>query len=262
MAVAIQARGPDVHTPSAWQKPGNVARPLHNSSQIVSPAFPPVSGYAQHHGLYYGQQDRWMNQAYRSPPSETITLEISALHEGGPRKGRMRGTPFGSICEGMKDIDARATAPELAALALAKISSKVTAFCPQFEWTPSEFVVRDSSWVDLSSAPNPMQLYFYNDCLHPGMCKNARSMVFKSKQFTLFVVVPEAQWRRYENYVDKLAEEAMAAAEAEQSVSLCRPNSLSVPASTLVTASSFNTSAAARPLSYDIATHEVGLSLS
>ncbi|KAI6014195.1 hypothetical protein EDC04DRAFT_2904255 [Pisolithus marmoratus] len=88
------------------------------------------------------------------------------------------------------------------------------------------------------------------------MHNNARSMVFKSKQFTLFIVIPKAQWRRYENYVNKLAEEVMATAEAECSISLHHPNLLSVPTSTLVTASSFNTSVAAHLLSYDIAMHE------
>ncbi|KAI6017880.1 hypothetical protein EDC04DRAFT_2902414 [Pisolithus marmoratus] len=127
-----------------------------------------MPGYAQHHALYHGQQDHWMNQAYWSPPPEMITLEISALHEGGPHKGHMCGTPFGNICEGMKDIDAHATAPELASIALNMITPKISAFCQQFLWRPSESVVWDSSWVDLSNFPDPMQPYFYDECLHPA----------------------------------------------------------------------------------------------
>ncbi|KAI6112962.1 hypothetical protein F5141DRAFT_1214280 [Pisolithus sp. B1] len=177
MAVAVlqgQHSGPDIHVPSAWQMPGKAVRSCPTDSEV---------------------QDRWMNQGYRSPPSETISLEISALHEGGPQKGRMRGTPFGCICKGMKDIDARTTAPELVTIALAKLTPKISEFCPQFLWRPSEFVVCDSSWVNLSSVPNPMQPYFYHECLHPGSQKNSKTPVFKPKQFLLFVVVPESQWQ-------------------------------------------------------------------
>ncbi|KAI5999015.1 hypothetical protein EDC04DRAFT_2909070 [Pisolithus marmoratus] len=121
--------GPDIYTPSAWLRPSIAARPPSTSLQVVGQALPPMPGYAQHHALYCGQQDHWMNQAYQSPPSETITLEISALHEGGPHKGRMHGTPFGNICEGMKDIDAHATTPKLASIALNMITPKISTFC-------------------------------------------------------------------------------------------------------------------------------------
>ncbi|KAI6137730.1 hypothetical protein EDD17DRAFT_1771276 [Pisolithus thermaeus] len=181
MVVAVlqgQCSGPDIRVPSAWQMPGKAVQSRPTDSEV---------------------QDCWMNQAYWSPPSEMISLEISALHEGGPRKGRMHGTPFGCICEGMKDIDARTTAPELVTIALAKLTPKISKFCPQFLWQPSEFVVRDSSWVDLSSVPNPTQPYFYHECLHPGSRKNSKTPVFKPKQFLLFVVIPESQWQEYEN---------------------------------------------------------------
>ncbi|KIO08033.1 hypothetical protein M404DRAFT_135048 [Pisolithus tinctorius Marx 270] len=239
--------GPDIHVPSAWQVPRDVAR-IHPGECNVSSQV-----QQQQHALYHAQQERWMNQAYRSPPSETITLEISALHEGGPRKGHMHATPFRSICEGMKDIDARATAPKLASIALAKVTGKIMAFCPEFLWRPKEFVVRDSSWVDLASFPEPMQPYFYNECLHAASRKNSKTMVFKPKQFSLFVVVPEAQWREYENYANKLAEDAMSTMDAEPNTgSLCRPNKHSVPAPIPASSSSFNTSLAARPLSHSL----------
>ncbi|KAI6038017.1 hypothetical protein EDC04DRAFT_2604309 [Pisolithus marmoratus] len=148
MAVTVlqgQQGGPDIHVPSAWQRPGKVVQ-LHPTDLQV--------------------QDHWMNQAYQSPSSKMISLEISALHEGGPRKGHMHGTPFGCICEGMKDIDACATTPELVTTALAKLTPKISNFCLQFLWRPSKCVVHDSSWVNLSSVPDPMQPYFYHDCLH------------------------------------------------------------------------------------------------
>ncbi|KAI6106000.1 hypothetical protein EDD16DRAFT_1713864 [Pisolithus croceorrhizus] len=158
--------------------------------------------------------------------------------------------PFGCICEGMKDIDARITAPELASIALAKLTPKIVAFCPQFLWRPSEFVVCDSSWVDLSSVPEPMQPYFYHECLHPGSRKNFKTPVFKPKQFPLFVIIPESQWREYESH--KLAEEEMSASDTEHPVSVHCPNPLTGPTSPPATASSFNTGAAAHLLSHGI----------
>lgn len=44
--------------------------------------------------------------------------------------------------------------------------------------------------------------YFYSQCLQPAR-KNARGMAFKSKQFTLYVVVPAAQWVEYEAFMEK-----------------------------------------------------------
>ncbi|KIO08753.1 hypothetical protein M404DRAFT_22604 [Pisolithus tinctorius Marx 270] len=153
----------------------------------------------------------------------------------------------------MKDIDAHAAAPNLASIALVKVTGKIMAFCPEFLWRPKEFVVRDSSWVDLASFPEPMQPYFYNKCLHAASRKNSKTMVFKLKQFSLFVVIPEAQWREYENYADKLAEDAMSTMDAEPNTgSLCRPNKRSVPAPIPASSSSFNTSLAACPLSHSL----------
>ncbi|KAI6042733.1 hypothetical protein EDC04DRAFT_2600622 [Pisolithus marmoratus] len=210
-----------------WQRPGKVVQPRPTDSQV---------------------QDRWMNQAYWSPPSETISLEISALHKGSPRKGHMHGTPFGCICEGMKDIDACATVPELVTTALAKLTPKISEFCPQFLWRPSEFVIHDSSWVNLSSVPDPMQPYFYHDCLHPSTRKNSKTLVFRPKQFLLFIVVPESQWQEYKDF-----KQAMSATDTGCSISVCHPNPPSRPATPPATASSFNTSAAQRPLLHDLA---------
>ncbi|KAI6144577.1 hypothetical protein BKA82DRAFT_4016766 [Pisolithus tinctorius] len=143
----------------------------------------------------------------------------------------IHATPFRSICKGMKDINACATAPELASITLAKVTSKIMAFCLEFLWRPKEFVVHDSSWVDL----------------------NSKTMVFKPKQFSLIIVIPEAQWREYENYADKLAEDAMSTMDAEPNTgSLCQPNKCSVPAPIPVSSSSFNTSLAACPLSHSL----------
>ncbi|KAI6098337.1 hypothetical protein EDD16DRAFT_1663647 [Pisolithus croceorrhizus] len=128
----------------------------------------------------------------------------------------------------MADIDACTTAPELVTITLAKLTPKISEFCPQFLWQPSEFVVRDSSWVDLSS--------------------NSKTPVFKPKQFLLFVVVPESQWQEYENI-----KRAMSTTVGAYKSPLTTDTERSVSDHCHNPPSSFNTSAAQCPISHDIA---------
>ncbi|KAG1860868.1 hypothetical protein F4604DRAFT_1930184 [Suillus subluteus] len=130
------------------------------------------------------------------PPVETILIEISAVHEGrGCKKCRV---PIGDICEGKKGIDAQIDAPGLIELALVTIVPKLQIFGSEFVWRVNEFIVRDSGWVDLSSH-QPLVAYFYDQCQQLSR-KGSKTMVFKSKQFALMVVVPETQWIEYENW--------------------------------------------------------------
>lgn len=111
---------------------------------------------------------------------------------------------FQNICEGKKDIDARIDAPCLISLALDTIGPKIEAFAPGFPWRQDKFLVRDGAWVDLATHPADAP-YFYSQCLHPSR-KGSRAMVFKTRQFTVFVVVPMAQWDDYESWLDKVEE--------------------------------------------------------
>ncbi|KIJ61403.1 hypothetical protein HYDPIDRAFT_31274 [Hydnomerulius pinastri MD-312] len=212
----LRPGGPDVYVPSAWNRQPPRSQP--STSPLAAPShlpLPPAAvGYGAQHALYVSERERWSRLAYCPPPAETISLDITAVYEGGPKKGRQRGTPFGNICEGRKDIDARSTAPELAAIALSTVLPQIEAFGAQFVWRPSEFVVRDVGWVDLDRHPEPLQPYFYKECLHPSSRKNSKTPVFKSKQFSLFVVVPDSQWQEYEDFQDKLESTAIEIAGA------------------------------------------------
>jgi hypothetical protein len=54
-------------------------------------------GYTAQHVQYGTERERWAKMSYVMPPAETISLEISAVHEGpGRRKGR-HGVSFG-VC--------------------------------------------------------------------------------------------------------------------------------------------------------------------
>ncbi|KIK74940.1 hypothetical protein PAXRUDRAFT_515815 [Paxillus rubicundulus Ve08.2h10] len=86
-------RGPNVHVPSAWNEPHGNARPIIPPS--LAPAFPPAVGYGPQHALYPSERECWAGLAHCPPPAETISLDVSAVYEGGPRKGRQHGTPFG-----------------------------------------------------------------------------------------------------------------------------------------------------------------------
>jgi hypothetical protein len=80
--------GPDVAIPTSWQ--GSTTIP----SRITGPI-----GYSSHHAMYSTERQRWAKVAYAhgnaaSAIAEMISLEISAVHEGGSRK-KMRGVLIG-----------------------------------------------------------------------------------------------------------------------------------------------------------------------
>ncbi|KAI5983654.1 hypothetical protein EDD15DRAFT_2376184 [Pisolithus albus] len=214
--VVAVSRGPDVPIPSAWHAdrrpplPSRLALPdcrpqtarAGGSAHTSEPTMPPPRlGYTSQHSRYTQEYDRWARWTYASPPAETISLKILAHYEGGPRRGRSQTTAFGNICEGKKDIDALISAHDLVPIALDTIIPKVKRFCPSFPWRFDEFTVRDTDWVDLAEHQSLVP-FFYSQCLQPAR-KNPKAMSFKSKQFTLYVVVPAAQWLEFEAFMEK-----------------------------------------------------------
>jgi len=79
----------------------------------------------------------------------------------------------------------------------------IKTYYPSFGWRENDFIVHDTKWVDLMKHPSA-QPYFYGDCLNASNRKNSKAIVFKTKQFSLFVIVPEAQWEGFEVFRDKL----------------------------------------------------------
>ncbi|KIK80941.1 hypothetical protein PAXRUDRAFT_74800, partial [Paxillus rubicundulus Ve08.2h10] len=173
------------------------------------PIPPPNSmlGYTPNHAHYPSERDRWAKRAYCAPPMETITIDITAMHEGSPKKGHLHGTAFGSICEGRRDIDARITAPELVIIVLKVIVPSIKSFCLNFPWQEDESIIHDECWVNLAKVDYPLEPYFYGKCFVSVSCKNTENMVFKSKQFSLYDIVPEAQWFEYKAFIKKYHED-------------------------------------------------------
>ncbi|KAG1879968.1 hypothetical protein F4604DRAFT_1922644 [Suillus subluteus] len=187
-----RARGPDIRIPTSWQGSSSI-RHLSQQGAI---------GYSSQHALYAAEHDRWGKMAYASSLAETILLEITMVHEGaGARK--KRGIAIGNICEGKKDVDARIDASGLIKLALETVVPKLCKFDGEFVWRVEEFVIQDAAWVDLSNHLQSVP-YFYDQCLQPS--RKGTKSTFKSKQFVLMVVVPEAQWNEYENWLELRAE--------------------------------------------------------
>ena len=104
-----------------------------------------------------------------------------------------------NIKEGKKNVDSLTSAQGLICIARDTIIPKIEAFCPDFPWRNSEYVVRDSGWVDLSTYPQS-EAYFYPDCISYN--RKTSKPVFKSKCFPLMVVVPAAQWHEYEMFME------------------------------------------------------------
>ncbi|KAG2368382.1 hypothetical protein BDR07DRAFT_1478152 [Suillus spraguei] len=134
-----------------------------------------------------------------------ISLEILAVNEGGSQKKGGHGTPFGSICERKKDIDAQIDAPGLIKIALDTVWPRIQSFCPAFQWQYEEFIVRDSRWVDLLGH-HACEPYFYSQCVQAGR-KGLKPPIFKTKQFALMVIVPESQWHKYGKWTERAEED-------------------------------------------------------
>ncbi|KAG1780220.1 hypothetical protein EV702DRAFT_1043073 [Suillus placidus] len=161
-----RARGPDIRIPTSWQGSSSIR---HSSQQGAI-------GYLSQHALYAAERDRWGKMAYTSSLAETILLEITVVHEGAGAC-KKRGVAIGNICEGKKDVDARIDTSGLIKLALETVVPKLCKFNGEFVWHVEEFPSR----------------------------KGTKS-TFKSKQFALMVVVLEAQWNEYENWLELHAE--------------------------------------------------------
>ncbi|KAG1735511.1 hypothetical protein EDB19DRAFT_1830189 [Suillus lakei] len=207
--------GPKVVIPSSWHQNSHpqpvYAAPVPQQSHSAIYAAPVpqrqshsaihtalVPGYSVNHAQYDAQRDHWAKKAYSTPPAETISLELSAVQEGGNKRKGGRGIGFG-------DVDAQINAPGLVALALDTIRPKIEAFAPGFLWRQDKFIVRDGAWVDLATHPENVP-YFYSQCLHPSR-KGSCAMVFKTRHFAVSIVVPMAQWNDYESWLDKIEEE-------------------------------------------------------
>lgn len=78
--------------PSSWHKKVHV-----HQSQPVGPTAK-LPGYSSNHVLYGIEREHWAKKAYASPPAETISLEISAVREGGNKRKGGRGVAFG-VCD-------------------------------------------------------------------------------------------------------------------------------------------------------------------
>jgi len=73
--------GPNIAIPTSWQGPAASAAP----SRLTGPI-----GYSSHHGMYAAEHQRWAKAAYSTPVAiaDTISLEISTIHEAGSCKKR------------------------------------------------------------------------------------------------------------------------------------------------------------------------------
>ncbi|KAG2034776.1 hypothetical protein BDR03DRAFT_1013089 [Suillus americanus] len=164
--------GPDVAIPTSWQ--GSAASPI--PSRLMGPI-----GYSAHHRLYLTEHQRWFKLSYATPGgamAETISLEISATHKVAGHK-KARGTLIG----GKKDIDTQIDAPSLI----------------NFHVLSMNLLCENLKWVDLATHL-PSILYFYSQCLQPARKGPAKAPIFKMKQSSLMVVVPEVQWTEFEDW--------------------------------------------------------------
>ncbi|KAI6145416.1 hypothetical protein BKA82DRAFT_21281 [Pisolithus tinctorius] len=126
------APGPNIKIPQlSWHGPN----PQSGAGSTV--------GYSSNHANYMAEHECQAKLVYAPPPAEMISLEISALHEGGQCQ-KACGTMVEHICEGKKDIDAHIDAPSLISIALTTILPKLHEFGGAFIWQPEEFVVCDS----------------------------------------------------------------------------------------------------------------------
>ncbi|KAG2134217.1 hypothetical protein BD769DRAFT_1665245 [Suillus cothurnatus] len=168
--------GPEITVPSSWGLPQDMTHANRSSG---------ASSYSENHANYGAQRERWAKLAYALPPMDTITLDISAVHEGGVRK-KGHGVPIGNIRKGKRDVDARINAPGLIEIAFDTVLPKILTFGAGFPWRIDD------------------PIFFF--AMHGPEQERFKPSTFKTKQFALMVVVPEAQWNEYEDWVENSVE--------------------------------------------------------
>jgi hypothetical protein len=99
--------GPNVNVPSTWQHHGPIQPSQSSGSRYLTQSLPSssnpqavgtrTSGYSAHHAHYGSEHERWRKLSYAVPPAQTISLEITAVHEGGVRRKGSRGITIG-VC--------------------------------------------------------------------------------------------------------------------------------------------------------------------
>jgi len=89
--MAHSTMGPNVNVPSTWQC---LIQPSSSNSQAMGSQ---ASGYSSHHAHYGSECERWAKLLYAIPAAQTISLEISAVHEGRVRQKGSCGITIG-IC--------------------------------------------------------------------------------------------------------------------------------------------------------------------
>jgi len=90
----ISRSGPDVAVPTAWQQSPSMAT---SNFKSYSSQGGPQMGYSSNHAIYASERERWSKMAYMGPPAETISLDISAIHDAGPKRKNGRGTTI-AVC--------------------------------------------------------------------------------------------------------------------------------------------------------------------
>lgn len=82
-------QGPDILVPSSWQHSQSLGQHRVASGGIGA------GGYSAYHAQYSSERERWAKLSYAPPPAETITLEVSAVHEGNSQRKAGRGINIG-----------------------------------------------------------------------------------------------------------------------------------------------------------------------
>ncbi|KAG2159186.1 uncharacterized protein EDB93DRAFT_1100196 [Suillus bovinus] len=156
------------------------------------------------HAAYASECEHWSKLSYVGSLAETISLDISVVHNAAPkRKGSQWYTDHSK-----KDIHAQIDAPGLIKIALDT----------NFHGTHGNSLSGMWARVDLSTHP-ANRPYFYTECWQASKRAGKECKVFKSKQFTLMVVVPGSQWRKYKEWLEK-TEHATASPAMEQQLNL------------------------------------------
>ncbi|KAG2369245.1 hypothetical protein BDR07DRAFT_1477241 [Suillus spraguei] len=120
--------GPDITILVSWEQPQNLVQGAHPSHS---------SGYSVNRTQYSHEHEHWAKFSYALPATETITFDISAVHEVGAwNKGH-----WVAIEEGKKDVDACIDASGLINIAFDTILPKILTFGAGFPWHIKEFVV-------------------------------------------------------------------------------------------------------------------------
>ncbi|KAF5343235.1 hypothetical protein D9758_013406 [Tetrapyrgos nigripes] len=177
-----------------------------SKSNVIAVPRPRATGYTAAHQNHMAQMDLWHSKAYAaSGETVSVNVTIGYLEEGKPKETILSG-----LTDSIRDLDANATVPEIRAVVVNLMRSKIdqiTANVPKFLFNFQEINLRETSnklQVDMDGPTlDQHQPYFRPACMKEDKKTHQRKFVQPPMPFCLILIISVEEWDRYQSALEE-----------------------------------------------------------